>query len=116
MHVERLKKRREFLAVAASGQKAVARGLVLQYMRNPSLDAETLRVGFTVTKKVGNAVVRNRVRRRLREAFRLHGLASARAGHDYVVIGRAAALDCPFERLVEDVKYALRKAVQEKSV
>ena len=61
-----------------------------------------MRVGFTVSKKVGNAVERNRVRRRLREVVRLAPPAPMRPGHDYVLIGRRAALDLPFERLIED--------------
>lgn len=60
------------------------------------------RFGLTVTKKIGNAVVRNRIRRRLRAAV---GAASpqAQAGADYVLIARAAALTLPFERLVTDL-------------
>jgi ribonuclease P protein component len=68
-----------------------------------------VRVGFTVSKKVGNAVVRNRVRRRLREVVRQASPRGMRPGHDYVVIGRRAALDTPFPRLVEDFERALRR-------
>jgi ribonuclease P protein component len=66
-----------------------------------------VRVGFTVSKKVGNAVERNRVRRRLREMVRLSQAATMQPGHDYVLIGRRAALRMPFERLVEDFSRAL---------
>ena len=66
-----------------------------------------MRVGFTVSKKVGNAAERNRVRRRLREVVRLSQRATLRAGYDYVLIGRRAALDLPFERLIEDFARAL---------
>jgi ribonuclease P protein component len=66
-----------------------------------------VRVGFTVSKKVGNSVERNRVRRRLREVVRLSARSSLRSGHDYVLIGRRAALNLPFERLVEDFGRAL---------
>ena len=66
-----------------------------------------MRVGFTVSKKVGNAVERNRVRRRLREIVRLAPPARMRPGYDYVLIGRRAALDLPFDRLVEDFDRAL---------
>ena len=64
----RLKKRAEFLAVAGRGAKAPTPGLVMQLM--PRADDAPLRVGFTVTKKVGNAVVRNRAKRRMRAAAR----------------------------------------------
>ena len=68
-----------------------------------------MRVGFTVSKKVGNSAERNRVRRRLREVVRLSARTSMRTGHDYVLIGRRAALDLPFERLVEDFAGALQR-------
>jgi ribonuclease P protein component len=66
-----------------------------------------VRVGFTVSRKVGNAVERNRVRRRLREVVRLSSTARMRPGFDYVLIGRRAALDLPFDRLTEDFDRAL---------
>ncbi len=86
--IERLKQRADFLA-AARGTKASASAFVLQ--THPRQDAGPARFGFTVAKKVGNAVERNRVRRRLREMVRASAVA-ARRGHDYVVIGRRAAL------------------------
>jgi ribonuclease P protein component len=66
-------------------------------------DERPARFGFTVTKKIGNAVVRNRIRRRLREAVRLGGAKEAVPGTDYVLIGRRAALTLPFARLVADL-------------
>lgn len=70
---------------------------------------DTIRVGFTVTKKVGDAVRRNRAKRRLREVARavlpLYGVG----GTDYVLIGRDATLTRPFADLIEDLKTALRK-------
>jgi len=66
-----------------------------------------VRVGFTVSKKVGNSPERNRVRRRLREVVRLTPPSRLRPGHDYVLIGRRAALQLPFEQLVEDFTRAL---------
>ena len=67
----------------------------------------TARVGFTLTKKVGNAVVRNRARRRLREAVRAAGDLPAQAGYDYVVIGRIDAVRVPFAALRREIVRAL---------
>lgn len=66
------------------------------------------RVGFTVSKKVGNAVERNRVRRRLREIVRATPLPLLN-GHDYVLIGRRAALSLPFARMAEEFEGALKR-------
>jgi ribonuclease P protein component len=104
--MERLRQRADFLA-AARGAKAPASAFVLQ-ARERDL-AGPVRIGFTVSRKVGSAVERNRVRRRLREVVRLFGAYGTRPGHDYVLIGRRAALDLPFERLVENFQSALRR-------
>lgn len=69
-----------------------------------------MRVGFTVSKKVGNAVERNRVRRRLREIVKQEGVQGMRPGHDYVVIGRRAALGIPFDRIMDEFKTVLSRA------
>jgi ribonuclease P protein component len=68
-----------------------------------------VRVGFTVSKKVGSAVVRNRVRRRLKEIVRLASPEQMRPGYDYVLIGRRASLDLPFASLTEDLERALER-------
>ncbi len=102
--MERLKRRTDFRA-AATGTRAPAGAFVLQAL--PRGDAGACRVGFTVSKQVGNAVERNRVRRRLREIVRLSPAAALRAGHDYVLVGRRAALTAPFTALTRDVGAAL---------
>ena len=102
--MQRLKQRADFLA-ATAGAKAPVSGFVLQ-ARDRREDGP-VRVGFTCSKKVGNAVERNRVRRRLREVVRLAPQEQMRRGYDYVLIGRRTALDLPFERLVEDFNRAL---------
>lgn len=110
--LERLRQRADFLA-AANGSRAPVSGFVLQ-ARDRREDGP-VRVGFTVSKKVGNAVERNRVRRRLREVVRLAPRTAMRSGHDYVLIGRRAALDLPFQRLADDFSRALDRAHAGKS-
>lgn len=103
----RLKRRAEFLRVAASGRKAAAGGVVLQAL--PRGDGLPARLGFTVTKRVGNAVIRNRTRRRLREAARLLLREQPVHGVDLVLIGRDSTRTRPFTLLIEDVRRALAK-------
>ena len=115
----RLKKRREFLRVAGKGRKWAAPGLVLQACPRAQAAADAnapksplsseARIGYTVTRKVGNAVVRNRAKRRLRAAARLVMGPHARSGTDFVIIGRAATLNRPFDKLVGDLEAALKK-------
>lgn len=102
----RLKLRREFKRVAAAGNRASRPGVAVQALAVP--DAP-LRVGFTATKKLGNAVVRNRTKRRLREAARLL-LARAPPGHEVVLVGREATAKRDFSTLVGDVRAALKQA------
>jgi ribonuclease P protein component len=104
--MERLRRRADFLA-AATGTKAPAAAFVLQARERR--DDGPIRIGFTVSRKVGNAVERNRVRRRLREAVRLSSGHRMQPGHDYVLVGRRAALRFAFDRLVQDLEGALRR-------
>ena len=105
--MERLRQRADFLA-AASGIKVPAAAFVLQLRKRT--DNGPVRVGFTVSKKVGNAVERNRVRRRLREIVRHSEKDRMQSGHDYVLVGRRAALTLPFDRIAQDFEGALRRA------
>lgn len=68
-----------------------------------------MRLGITVTKKVGNAVRRNRIRRRLRAVAAEILPSQARAGYDYVLIGRAATLTRPYPDLLVDLGRALTR-------
>ena len=104
--MQRLTQRADFLA-AARAAKAPAAAFVLQARKRD--DEGPVRFGFTVTKKVGNAVERNRVRRRLREVVRLAEPGGTRAGHDYVLVGRRAALATPFARMRDEFDGALRR-------
>jgi ribonuclease P protein component len=104
----RLTRRAEFLRVASKGRKAAMPGVVLQAL--PRDDAQPARLGFTVTKKVGNAVIRNRTRRRLKEAARLLLREQPVSGVDLVLIGRDATRARPFAALQTDLRRALSKA------
>ena len=100
-------KRADFLA-AAQGRRMALPGFHLQArFRDDSLEA--VRVGFTCSKKVGNAVARNRAKRRLREAARLLTPLHGRAGCDYVFIARMGTADRDWDRLLDDVKSALTR-------
>lgn len=106
-HMDRLKKRIDFLR-AAKARKSVKRGFVLQARRREDGDAPShFRTGFTATKKIGNAVVRNRARRRLKEAARLIFPGKAALGHDYVLIARGLTPTIKFDDIVQDLKRAL---------
>ncbi len=97
--------RREFLH-AAKGAKTVRPGLVMQARPGLAPDDEC-RVGFTATKKVGNAVIRNRAKRRLRAAARLLLPLYGRPGVDYVFIARNTTGGREWAQLLDDVKSAL---------
>ncbi len=108
----KLLKRREFQAVSSKGVRHHGANFTLQ-LRLRS-DAPGPRLGFTVTKKEGGAVERNRIRRRLKEAARLAGPGEV-PPCDAVLLGRRAALDAPFQTLVADIKQALVTAVRRAS-
>ena len=71
-------------------------------------DQGVARVGFTVTKKVGNAVVRNRVRRRLKEAVRVGAAGDMLPGNDYVIVGREDVLSAPFAQVAAELSRRMR--------
>jgi ribonuclease P protein component len=100
-----LKRRAEFLRAAASGRKAAVGGVVLQALARP--DTDRARLGFTVTRKIGNAVVRNLTRRRLKEAARLVLKERPLTGVDLVLIGRDSTRERDFTVLQDDIRRAL---------
>ncbi len=112
--IGRLKKRSDFLRVAGGRRKWAAPGLVLQVARaepngHAAASEGAIRVGFTATKRIGKAVVRNRARRRLRAAAAHVIPAHAMPGHDYVLIARSGTLERPFADLLRDLETALRR-------
>jgi ribonuclease P protein component len=109
--VLRLKRRPEFLAVAASRRKWVAPGFILQAARRPedSTVPPVPRIGFTASRKVGIAVVRNRARRRLKAAVAAVLPKAGEPGYDYVLIARTETIKRPFADLVADLETALKR-------
>lgn len=104
--------RNDFLAASANGCKFVVGSFILQMNErkagHPYGESQP-RFGFTVTKKMGNAVIRNRIKRRLREAVAKAALPHAVTNHDYVIISRHKAIDCPFSELVRDMEFAFSR-------
>jgi ribonuclease P protein component len=103
--IERLKKRPDFLA-AAKGRSASRGCVVVQGLDRADGEAR-VRVGFTATRKIGGAVVRNRAKRRLREAARALVPLLGKPGWDYVLIARSGAPTRRWAALLDDVKTAL---------
>jgi ribonuclease P protein component len=104
--IERMQSRAEFLA-AAKGASCARGAVVVQALDRSTQRAQRIRAGFTATRKIGGAVVRNRAKRRLREAARLTLPLHGRAGFDYVFIARGGTAARPWARLLDDVKSAL---------
>ena len=103
--IERLTSRPQFLA-AAKGVSKASGAVVVQALDRGDGRA-TVGVGFTATRKVGGAVIRNRAKRRLREAARALLPLHAHPGYDYVLVARQGTPDRPWDRLLDDVKSAL---------
>ncbi|MDQ0455234.1 ribonuclease P protein component [Rhizobium paknamense] len=104
--VGRLKSRPQFLAVR-EGEKRKGRYVLLEVLDRADPGSPP-RVGFTVTKKQGNAVERNRMRRRLKEAVRLTAGFAMKPGHDYVIVARRDVLTAPFEDLTAHLTRRIR--------
>ena len=107
--MERLTKRADFLR-AARGIRRVEGAITLEICPTPDARPDALRVGFTASKKVGNAVTRNRAKRRLRAAASQLLPLLGRGGHDYVLVARGTAVARPFPALLSDITTALNAA------
>ena len=94
-----------FLAARSKGKKALARGLVIQAVTR---DSDDWRIGLTATKKIGNAVTRNRARRRMRALARDHLLPLAKNGIDYVLIARHDTATANWQDMANGLQKAIR--------
>ncbi|MBB5049180.1 ribonuclease P protein component [Rhodopseudomonas rhenobacensis] len=104
--MDRLRQRADFIAVA-NGARMSRPAFVLQGRARD--DDGPIRVGFTVTKKIGTATERNRIRRRLREVVKRVDGVAMRPHNDYVLVGRRAALDRGFSVMIDDFHVALER-------
>ncbi len=105
--VPTLKKRSDFLRLR-SGKRYSTKSLVCQSkIIDDSENEQTARVGYTVTKKVGNAIIRNRIKRRLREAANITFPLKSHLNHDYVIIGKHGALTQNFTSILKDLEQAI---------
>ncbi len=122
--LEKLTKRSEFLLVAKTKNYRATSSLILQWRAwsQDEIDARhnflSMRFGVTASKKVGNAVIRNRIKRRLRHLAKEHLPIFAPTFFDYVLIGRKSTYDVEFSRLIKDLEFAckfIKKEVPRKS-
>ncbi len=120
--IQHLRVRRDFLACAKADNKQVRRGLVLQMRPREEGEASDnakphiIRFGLTATRKIGNAVIRNRVRRRLRAAAMALLPQYGQGGHDYVLIGRVHSAKRDWQDLCRDLRLALQGFHKEKAL
>lgn len=104
----KIKKRKDFIRAAKIGEKVVTTSIILQAAQSLSDSPIAPKFGFTTTKRIGKAHIRNRARRRMRAVVReLCPLALNNT--EYVLIGRRNTADCDFEILQRDLKYGLNK-------
>ncbi len=101
-----LKRNKEFQRVYRRGKSQGSRAAVMIVCRARHA---SVRVGFSVSKKLGNAVVRNRIKRRAREAFRVY-LPEVKRGYDVIVVAREGIAELPFSELKKTMRYLLKKS------
>jgi ribonuclease P protein component len=111
LHIFSLKKRSDFQIITASGNKAVAKSMIVFVSKNKQPnDIASVRLGFIVSKKNGNAVARNRIKRRLKAvAKKILPSTASMGGTDVVILARKEALERDFKDLSNDLVYTLKK-------
>ena len=109
LKLETLKKRSDFLRVASTRKKWITPAMVIQISEAINDDDSKIEVGFTASKKVGNAVARSRAKRRMREVAKKVLIGCGSEKHAYVLIARQEILVCSFYQLIRDLKWALKR-------
>lgn len=105
----KLKKRKDFVRAAKSGVSVATRSMVIQAVFQKENTVDMARIGYTTTKKIGKANVRNRCRRRLRAAAALFFADLALSKADYVLIARYCTADIDWQKLCDDLQYGIKK-------
>jgi ribonuclease P protein component len=105
-----LRRRHEFVAVAGTRWRWVGPAFVVQ--AGPRGERSEIGIGFTASRRIGNAVARNRARRRLRAAVRVLLPGPVQPGYDYVIVARPAILTCPFDLVLKDLTTAFARVVR----
>ncbi len=110
--MEVLRKRREFVRLNKQAIRDFQRGFILQVLPNQATE-DSVRIGFTATKRIGNAVVRNRVKRRMRALWRdiLRDEKIPLSGYDFVLIAKAETATLPYQNLLESLHQSLRRGI-----
>ena len=108
-HLDRLKKRSDFVLTASKGQKWVSKTVIVQALALDGDQRDILKFGFTATKKIGNAVFRNRVKRRMRAAAADIAATHYFTGYYIVFIGRSETARCSADDLRKDMKWCLKR-------
>ena len=99
-----IKKRVDFLKVSKSGKKKFTKGFILQeYKRSMDSEKDTIRIGFTITKKIGCSVIRNKIKRRFRAIIREIFTKYLKKNYDYVIIANKKSLIMDYKELKSDV-------------
>lgn len=108
MRLARLTQRKDFLAAAEHGRRFRSSAFTAQVLDKP--EQEGLRLGLTASRKTGNSVVRNRIRRRLRAAATLALTGQAGRPCDLVIVARPETVGAAFTTLIDDLSVALDRA------
>ena len=106
-----LKKDSDFRKVYKHGKSFANKYLVMYILDNKS---DHSRIGISISKKVGNAVIRNKLRRRIKECYRLNGDENVKDGFDIIFIARVASKECEYKDIEKSIKYLMKKSGMQK--